>query len=263
MAAEVLSSIELAACVSLGSFVVLLLVFVRDVVLIFIGVIAMVLILLTSMVIHIYFATPVEDLLDVIVLIAIIGMVVDFPAHVLLHYKHERSKRLSQMEPRFARKLVPAAASTTNYMLWALLAPTIMVVLSALPLLYATLALLYKLGTYIIIMVIVAYVVSVLFIPYASVLATKGRPLTQAIVRLCPWSAGLCSFFCCGWSPAADGGAGSGGRGEAGQSPAHGNACRHTFLPRRAFGGQCGSWCWCWCWWCGCWSGSRDDQRES
>ena len=54
------------------------------------GTIVMTLILATTFCLHLYFTTNVVDLLDIVVLIAIIGMIVDFPVHMLSYFIKQR-----------------------------------------------------------------------------------------------------------------------------------------------------------------------------
>jgi hypothetical protein len=93
LAAEVLTSIEIAGIVSLAGFVVLLFAFTWDISLMLFGTLIMTVILCTTFCLHLYFVTNIVDLLDIVVLIAIIGMIVDFPIHMLKYFTMERKHK--------------------------------------------------------------------------------------------------------------------------------------------------------------------------
>ena len=80
LAAEVLKSIELAGIISICGFVGLILLFtcfhITETI---IGTLIMVAIMFTTICLHLWFFNAVIDLLDIVVIIAIIGMIVDLP----------------------------------------------------------------------------------------------------------------------------------------------------------------------------------------
>lgn len=91
LASEVLFSIELAAFVSGLGFILLLCIFTSaDVGLTLLGTLAMFVIIIVAICIHEYFFVGDFDLLDIVVLIAIMGMAVDFPIHYLMEFVTER-----------------------------------------------------------------------------------------------------------------------------------------------------------------------------
>jgi hypothetical protein len=93
LATEVLTSIELAIIISIAGFFGLLLFFTYfDIGIIILGTFAMIAVFAIAICLHINFFNNVFDLLDVVVLIAIIGIVVDSPIHVILHYIQEKEK---------------------------------------------------------------------------------------------------------------------------------------------------------------------------
>lgn len=93
LATEVLYSIELAIIISIAGFFGLLVFFTSfDIGIIILGTIGMIAIFAVTICLHIYFFNAIFDLIDVVVLIAIIGIVVDSPIHVIIHYLQERRK---------------------------------------------------------------------------------------------------------------------------------------------------------------------------
>ena len=103
LASEVLFSIELAAVISAAGFVVLLCVFTSsDIALTLLGTLAMFVIIAISICIHEYFFPGDFDLLDIVVLIAIMGMAVDFPIHYLMEFiisrQHYHTKKENEDE---------------------------------------------------------------------------------------------------------------------------------------------------------------------
>ena len=93
LAAELVTSIELAIIISIAGIIFLLMVFTFvDVGMIILGTLAMVATLVVTICCHIYFFARVVDLLDVVVLVALMSMIVDFPIHCLLYFMVERQK---------------------------------------------------------------------------------------------------------------------------------------------------------------------------
>ena len=91
LASEVLFSIELSTIISVIGFIVLLCLFTSaDIGLTLLGTLAMLVIVIVSICIHEYFFPGDFDLLDIVVLIAIMGMAVDFPIHYLVEFVGER-----------------------------------------------------------------------------------------------------------------------------------------------------------------------------
>ena len=93
LAEELILSIELAILISVVGIVFLLVVFTFcDVGMSIIGTLAMVTTLTVTVCVHIYTFTNVIDLLDIVVLVALMSMIVDFPIHCLLYYMIERQR---------------------------------------------------------------------------------------------------------------------------------------------------------------------------
>jgi hypothetical protein len=145
--------------------------------------------------IHMYIFTAVFDLLDVVVLIAIIGIVVDLPIHVILHYQHLRSIEKAEdidqkirhrrlIESSSIREVSVALSSTNRYMRFSLLQLLVLTLICGIPLLFATFVLLQKTGEYLVIIAIVSYVFSIGMLPY---LIAFGRQLFiwRKLQRLC------------------------------------------------------------------------------
>lgn len=93
LASEVLFSIELSTIISVAGFIFLLFVFTKaDIGLTLLGTLAMITIIAVSVCIHEYVFVGEFDLLDIVVLIAVMGMAVDFPIHFLMEFVNERDK---------------------------------------------------------------------------------------------------------------------------------------------------------------------------
>ena len=197
LAAEVLISVELAAVISVSGFIFLLVVFTgADGSLSVVGTVSMVSILVLSFYCHLQFVTDTVDLLDIVVLIAITGMVVDFPCHVIMEYQHSTATAtatttttnttgdgtVAQSKPGVCACAVawlpePLVRSSA-YISRALIAPLILTVIAGIPLLFATFQLLRKTGQYMIILGIVsyAYCITVLPLLLSLELFLKRRP---------------------------------------------------------------------------------------
>jgi len=93
LAQELKTSIELAVLISVSGIVLLLVLFTLcDVGLVVLGSLAMVTTLAVTVCLHIYLFTAVLDLLDIVVLVALMSMIVDFPIHCLLYFSSKRYK---------------------------------------------------------------------------------------------------------------------------------------------------------------------------
>lgn len=155
LANEVLVSIELAIIISGLGFVVLLFVFTADIILTVVGVAIMTLTIVVSLNLAIYYGSGRVDLLDIVVLVAVIGMVVDFPIHTIINHRnerlvHESSRRLSSYGfMSYFQELGEVPIS--------ILFPLILITISGIPLLFATFILLSKFGLYTIIIGFVSF----------------------------------------------------------------------------------------------------------
>ena len=86
LAAEVLKSIELAGIISICGFIGLIFIFTYfHITETFIGTLIMIAIMITTICLHLWFFNKVIDLLDIVVIIAIIGMIVDLPVSLFIH----------------------------------------------------------------------------------------------------------------------------------------------------------------------------------
>lgn len=174
LAIEVYNSIILACIISVAGFFGLLWLFTySDFALILLGTLSMILILVVVLCVHLVFFSNVVDLLDIVVLVAVISMMVDFPVHVILFYQNAREKEkkdkqidFSSGETTSAKAISIPVSSTSQYMRFALLGPVILSILSAIPLLFASLQILRKTGQYIIILSATSYVFSVVLMPF-------------------------------------------------------------------------------------------------
>lgn len=248
LAEELVISIELAIIISIAGIVFLLMIFTfMDVGMIILGTVAMVATLIVTVCCHIYFFIRVVDLLDVVVLVALMSMIVDFPIHCLLYFMVERQKandlissqrqgegrRILQGAPRDSedyrrndseysipndvpdveadgvqehatrgasrsysgeiphdsvagdsndseseseasvvmaptKNTFTALKKTFKYMSTAVVGPLVLSVLAGLPLLFlSNFSLLRKTGQYILILSVVSYVVTCVFLPHA------------------------------------------------------------------------------------------------
>lgn len=200
LAKEVLLSIILAILISTIGFFGLLVWFSWvDIFLILLGTLGMIAIFAIAICCHLYIFSATIDLLDVVVLIAILGIVVDLPIHYILHYMMERDRR-RHLKRRWKRKqrlltnshedhnqsesegededefifyekekelsLNPALHETNQYMRFSLLHLLVLTLICGIPLLFATFVLLQKTGQYIVIIAIVSYLFSIFILPY-------------------------------------------------------------------------------------------------
>lgn len=206
LAKEVLLSIILAILISTIGFFGLLVWFSwADIFLILLGTLGMIAIFAIAICCHLYIFSATVDLLDVVVLIAIIGIVVDLPIHYILHYMMERDRR-RHLKRRWRRKqrlltnpnnqdqsqaeseiededednedeitlyeqerqlsLNPALHDTNQYMRFSLLHLLVLTLICGIPLLFATFVLLQKTGQYIVIIAVVSYLFSIFILPY-------------------------------------------------------------------------------------------------
>eukprot|EP01038_Epipyxis_sp_PR26KG_P005369 gene5369-7445_t len=191
LAQEVLSSIELASLISCLGFFGLLIFFTKcDVLITLFGSLCMIAIIVTALCMHLYLFSNVVDLLDIVVLIAVVGMVVDFPIHYILQYTAERDKLLNNNNNNNNSNNEnddnnnnnnnnnnendddkSSFLRTNKYLRIAFIPPLILSVISGIPLLFADLQLLRKTGQYIILIVCVSYVVTILFLPFLLLIA--------------------------------------------------------------------------------------------
>jgi len=184
LAAEVLYSVELATIISVAGFVGLIFLFTCDVSIVTAGAFVMILVTITTLCLHLIFFTNVVDLLDIVVFIAIIGIIVDFPIHLIEHFLIQQSvsENASVHELRSCFPSVfHAIEDTLFFMSRALFGPMLMTVISGIPLLFATLSLLRKTGEYMILMIISSYTITLLITPGLLVLCPRTRFLKNSL----------------------------------------------------------------------------------
>jgi hypothetical protein len=179
LANEVLLSIELAIIISGLGFVVLLFAFTADVVLTAVGVIIMTLTIIASLNLVTYFGSATVDLLDIVVLVAVIGMVVDFPIHTIITH---RNKRLAHESSQRSDSIMSYFMELSEAPL-SLVYPFILIIISGIPLLFATFILLSKFGLYTIVIGFVSFVSTSAIL--ASILPITIR--TNIIDRVCDY----------------------------------------------------------------------------
>ena len=155
LAAAVIDSITFAGIVSVAGFIGLILIFTFDFILTIIGAITMISIFSISLFIKLNFISPLFDLLDVVVLIAVVGMLVDFPIHMILRFQNEY-KQTTNNERKW---------KTFSELRYALAFPLTLAILSGIPLLKTSLILIRKTGEYIIVLSLVSYSVSAFILP--------------------------------------------------------------------------------------------------
>jgi hypothetical protein len=101
LSAEVLFSIILACIISAAGFVLLLVVFTKaDLGLTFGGTLAMVTVVAVTVCAHVFVFRGDFDLLDVVVLVAVIGMAVDFPIHFICEFVRQQDKEAERLRRR-------------------------------------------------------------------------------------------------------------------------------------------------------------------
>lgn len=151
---------------------------------------------------HMYIFSATVDLLDVVVLIAIIGIVVDLPIHMILHYQQEREienrekatkqatleedERVGRVVPKPLSAVSTALDKTNRYMRLSLFQLLILTLISGIPLLFATFLLLQKTGQYIVIIAIASYGFTVLVLPYLLALGCQTNTIACVSNRCCP-----------------------------------------------------------------------------
>jgi len=153
LASEVLSSVKFAVIISISSFITLILLFTMNIVLTIVGTICMAAIFSIALCLKLKLVDSIFDLLDIVVLIAVIGMLVDFPIHVLLKVNAQSERRTKTL------------SSTLYNLRKSIVYPLILVCISGWPLLSADLILLRKTGIYIIIISIISYATSLYIMP--------------------------------------------------------------------------------------------------
>jgi predicted RND superfamily exporter protein len=89
----------------------------------------------------------------VVVLIAVVGLLVDFPIHMILRFQNEYKQNNERKWKTFSE------------LRYALAFPLILAILSGIPLLNTSLILIRKTGEYIIVLSLVSYSVSVFILP--------------------------------------------------------------------------------------------------
>jgi len=201
LAEEVLNSIIFAGIVSVSGFVGCILLFTWSLSVTAMGSLLIVEVAAITICIHQLVVPLAFDLLDVVVIVAIEGMLVDFPAHVILYIVHKR-QRPSRIKATVARSGVAAIYSSENianpntsfagaddisvtvscsedpvlesiFASKLLLMPTILIVSVSIPLCFATFVLLQKTGQYMIVMSLASYACSVILLP-SLLLFTKN-----------------------------------------------------------------------------------------
>ena len=117
----------------------------------------MVVVIIVSLCLHIFFFSEVLDLIDVVVLLSFLGIIVDYPMHMAFHYERDlmlrrRRNNLSESnnDKHFHQKSFGNIRAT-------LLAPALTTAFAAAPLLTADFTLISKAGEYIIIMCACTY----------------------------------------------------------------------------------------------------------
>jgi len=110
LAEEVLNSIIFAGIVSVSGFVGCILLFTWSLSVTAMGSLLIVEVAAITICVHQIIVATAFDLLDVVVIVAIVGMLVDFPAHVLLYVVHKRQ------QPNVRRKATVLAMVWLHYL---------------------------------------------------------------------------------------------------------------------------------------------------
>lgn len=176
LAQEVIQSIKVAALVCVLGFIGLLWLFtISDFGMTILGSFGIFTIICVSICLHIYFVSPVFDLLDVVVIIAIVGLIVIFPIQLMIEYIFARFDQDERPTQQIDKHLSPALASTNHYIRFVLVPPCILTVLIGIPLLFAKFQLLRKFGEYVIIVALVSFVFTLVFLPYLMALGCRTK----------------------------------------------------------------------------------------
>ena len=163
LANDVIQSIFFALVISGAGFVALIFLFTFDIMLTVVGTLLMILTIIVTLLFVNNFVSTIVDLLDIVVLVAIIGNLVDFPVHSILDF---RNKRLCEDDDSIQSR---TNTFKTFYMRIAeipitLFYPMLLMIICSIPLLFATFILLQKFGVYTIIISIVSYTCTVLLL---------------------------------------------------------------------------------------------------
>ena len=159
LAAEVLESLYIAAFSSLVGCIALVYMFTMDLSHTLLVAFCLVWTIATTIFIQVSLYNDTVDLLDIVIIIALVGMSLDFPVHSVVHYAHDLEHADSEHPNR------PGSMRLALYMAWALVPPTVMTAVAGIPLFYADLALLVKTGHYVVFMEVLSYLLCVLGLP--------------------------------------------------------------------------------------------------
>ena len=184
---RIVSSIYVSASISFVGCLLLIVLAKRNLKLSLLIGFGMLFVMVTSLFIHALFFSSVIDVIDVIVLISFVGIIIDYPTHMALHF--EQGFKLRR---KFAKRHInnrgiddsvisPHADSDDffrrifGYMRVALLGPALTTILSAVPLLFADFSIISKAGEYVVIMCACTYVYVAFVMP--SILIMIGEIL--------------------------------------------------------------------------------------
>ena len=198
LAQEVLDSIIIAGIVSVSGFVGCILLFTWRVSVTILGSLLIAEVAILTICFHKVIIPMTFDLLDVVVIVAIVGMLVDFPAHIILFILRKRQQPMNKrssddhsdiLAEDIASVTIKVKEGDVKYNskecwpgiddifvhdgLYAgklLLMPTILILSVSIPLCFATFVLLQKTGQYMIVLSVTSYICSILLLPYLLLL---------------------------------------------------------------------------------------------
>lgn len=128
----------------------------------------MVFVLILTLFLHLYIFSTVIDLIDIVVLLSFIGLIVDFPLHMALHYEHDLTLQrevLQEGQSDVTANDKHFYQKSFGYMRVTLLGPALTTTFAALPLLQADFTLISKAGEYVVIMCVCTYLYIALVMP--------------------------------------------------------------------------------------------------
>lgn len=197
LAQEVLRSIELALIISIVGFIVLIFLFTWNLSLTVLGTVCMFSVLVITLGLKLSLFSPVFDLLDVACLVAVIGMLVDFPIHLMLHLFHTTDSlqfitwfalRLGRVASYSHQALAESVYISSRYSVFALFFPLVIILASSTPLLPAYFSLIAKIGEYILLLVMASFIFTLLLFSLMLFLSVRLPTETMFVLKVKPQS---------------------------------------------------------------------------
>lgn len=130
---------------------------------------SMIVVILVSILLHSLIYSSLIDLIDIVVLLSFVGIIVDYPTHMAIHYHQEVlcKQRGDRLSARRSGTIMSAFENRKSFgnMRAALLGPALTTIFAAVPLLQADFTLISKAGEYVVIMCVCTYLYVALVMP--------------------------------------------------------------------------------------------------